>query len=119
MRLAIYGTGGVGGYLGGRLAQGGADVIFIARGEHYRAIVEHGLIVESMDGDFTIRPATAVEEAAKAGQVDAVIVATKAWQVDDAAAKIGPLLGARTFILPLENGVDSVERLIAKFGPER
>ena len=57
MRVAVFGTGAVGGYFGGRLAQAGVDVTFIARGEHLAAIREKGLKVESIQGDFTIRPA--------------------------------------------------------------
>ena len=54
MRIAIFGTGGVGGYFGGRLAQAGQDVTFIARGEHPRAIQATGLKIDSTRGDFTI-----------------------------------------------------------------
>ena len=52
MRIAVFGTGGVGGYFGGRLAQAGEAVIFIARGEHLRALRAHGLRVDSLKGDF-------------------------------------------------------------------
>jgi 2-dehydropantoate 2-reductase len=61
MKFAIFGTGGVGGYFGGRLAQAGQDVTFIARGAHLAAIQESGLRVESINGDFTIHPATATD----------------------------------------------------------
>ena len=119
MKIAIFGTGGVGGYFGGRLAQSGQDVLFIARGAHYAAIAHHGLRVESIDGDFTISPASVVDDPAKAGPVDAVIVATKAWQVEEAAGQMAPLLGPASFVVPLENGVDSVERLAEKLGRDR
>src|SRR5690349_9686287 len=62
MRIAIFGTGGVGGYFGGRLAQAGEDVTFIARGEHLRAIKANGLKVDSTSGDFTIYPARATDD---------------------------------------------------------
>lgn len=119
MKIAIFGTGGVGGYFGGRLAQAGQEVVFIARGAHRAAIAERGLRVESIDGDFTISPATVVDDPVRAGAADVIIVATKSWQVPEAAAQMAPLLGAETFGLPLENGVDSVERLAAVLGPER
>lgn len=61
MRIAIFGTGGAGGYFGGRLAQAGEDVIFIARGEHLQTIRTHGLRVESTKGDFVIQPAQATD----------------------------------------------------------
>ena len=54
MRIAVFGTGGVGGYFGGRLAQAGEEVTFIARGEHLRAMREHGLRVDSLKGDFVV-----------------------------------------------------------------
>jgi 2-dehydropantoate 2-reductase len=78
MRIAIYGTGAFGGYFGGRLAQAGDDVVFIARGEHLRAIREHGLQVASIAGDFTIRPAQATDRPDEIGPVDAVLVSVKA-----------------------------------------
>ena len=65
MRIAVFGTGGVGGYFGGRLAQAGEDVVFIARGEHLRALRTHGLKVESLKGDFLVQPAQAAEDPAE------------------------------------------------------
>ena len=56
MRIAIFGTGGIGGYFGGRLAQAGEDVVFIARGEHLQAMRTNGLRVDSVKGDFVIKP---------------------------------------------------------------
>jgi 2-dehydropantoate 2-reductase len=74
MRIAIFGTGGVGGYFGGRLAHAGEDVTFIARGEHLRAIQTKGLRVESLGGDFVIDPARATDDVNEVGEVDLVIV---------------------------------------------
>lgn len=119
MKIAIFGTGGVGGYFGGRLAQSGQEVVFIARGAHYTAIAERGLRVESIEGDFTVQPAAVFEDPGEAGTVDAVIVATKAWQVEDAAGQMKPLLGPDSFVVPLENGVDSLDRLVSALGRER
>ena len=56
MRIAIFGTGAVGGYFGGRLALAGEDVIFIARGEHMQAMRDNGLRVDSIKGDFVVQP---------------------------------------------------------------
>jgi len=119
MKFAIFGTGGVGGYFGGRLAQSGQQVSFIARGLHRTAIAERGLRVESIDGDFTVIPAAVFADPAGAGAVDVVLVATKAWQVAEAAEQIKPILGPDTFVVPLENGVDSVDRLVSALGRER
>ena len=88
MRITVFGTGGVGGYFGGRLAQAGDDVTFIARGEHLRAIQSQGLKVDSLNGDFAIYPAKATANVNEVGQVDLVIVGVKAWQVPGAAPRL-------------------------------
>lgn len=119
MRIAIFGTGGVGGYFGGRLAQAGEDVTFIARGEHLRAIRAKGLKVDSTSGDFTIYPAKATDDVNEAGAVELVILGVKAWQVPEAARTMKPLVGANTTVLPMENGVDAVPQLVAELGADR
>ena len=116
MRIAIFGSGGVGGYLGGRLAQVGEDVTFIARGEHLRAIRTTGLRVDSPEGDFLINPARATDRVSEVGEVDLVILGVKAWQVPEAARAIKPIVDANTTVLPLQNGVDAVGELIAELG---
>src|SRR5262245_45710466 len=119
MRIAIFGTGGVGGYFGGRLAQAGEDVTFIARGEHLRAIRDTGLRVDSLNGDFVIYPAKATDNVREAGTIDLVIVGVKAWQVPAAAQAMKPLVGSHTTVLPLQNGVDAVGQLAAELGSDR
>jgi 2-dehydropantoate 2-reductase len=118
MRIAIFGTGGVGGYFGGRLARAGEDVTFIARGEHLRAIQTKGLRVDSLNGDFVIYPAKATANVNEVGPVDLVIVGVKAWQVPEAASAMKPLIGSKTTVLPLENGVDAVAQLTAELDPD-
>ena len=118
MRIAVFGTGGVGGYFGGRLAQAGEDVTFIARGEHLRAIAERGLRVESPTGDFTIFPAKATDDVREAGEVDLVVVGVKAWQVPEAAREMRPLIGSETTVLPLQNGVDAAPQLVSELGKD-
>ena len=119
MRIAVYGTGGVGGYFGGRLAQAGEDVTFIARGEHLRAIEANGLKVDSTLGDFIVYPAKATDDVTEVGEVDLVIVGVKAWQVPEAARAMKPLAGSDTTVLPLQNGVDAVSQLVAELGSEK
>ena len=116
MRILVYGTGGVGGYFGGRLAQAGEQVTFIARGEHLRAIKANGLRVDSPNGDFVIHPATATDNINKVGETDLVILGVKAWQVLDAARAIKPVVGPTTTVLPLQNGVDAVPQLVDELG---
>src|SRR5690242_9684979 len=118
MKIVIFGTGGVGGYFGGRLARIGEEVVFIARGEHLRAIKAGGLRVDSSDGDFVINPARATDDVGEVGEVELVILGVKAWQVPEAARAIKPLTGAHTTVLPLQNGVDAVSQLVAELGAE-
>ena len=118
MKIAIFGTGGVGGYFGARLAQAGQEVIFIARGEHLRAIRGKGLRLESILGDFTVHPARATDDPSQIGTVDLVILGVKAWQVPEAAGIVKPLLGAQTVVLPLQNGVDAPSQLVEALGHE-
>jgi 2-dehydropantoate 2-reductase len=117
MRIAVFGTGGVGGYFGGRLARAGEDVTFIARGEHLRAIKASGLKVDSPDGDFVIDPAKATDDVREVGEVDLVILGVKAWQVPEAALAIRPLVGTTTTVLPLQNGIEAVPQLVDELGP--
>jgi len=119
MRIVIFGTGGVGGYFGGRLAQAGEDVIFIARGEHLRALREDGLQVDSLKGDFVVRPAKATDDPSRVGFADVVLVGVKAWQVSEAAQAMRPIVGPETFVVPLENGIEAPSQLAAALGAER
>lgn len=118
MRVAVFGSGAVGGYFGGRLAEAGADVSFIARGDHLRALRRDGLFVESPAGDFHLTPVDATDDPAELDPVDLVIVGTKAWQVADAARAMRPLVGPETMVLPLQNGVEATSDLAQALGPE-
>src|SRR6185295_18801825 len=116
MRIVVYGTGGVGGYFGGRLAQAGEDVTFIARGEHLRAMQQSGLTVDGLDGNFTVNPVKATADPATVGHVDLIVVGVKAWQVKDAAYAMKPMVGPATTVLPLQNGVDAPKQLADVLG---
>ena len=118
MRIAVFGTGAVGGYFGARLAQAGAEVAFIARGEQLRALQDRGLRVDSPKGDFVLRPVQTTDDPAQVGVVDAVLVGVKAWQVTEAAQAMRPLVGPETFVVPLQNGVEAPDQLAAVLGAE-
>jgi 2-dehydropantoate 2-reductase len=118
MKIAIMGTGGVGGYYGGLLAQSGQDVTFIARGAHLRAIREQGLRVKSVHGDFTVPPAKATDTPAEVGPVDMVLFATKTYQTDEAAQLITPMVAQNTVIVSLQNGIDAADRIARVVGME-
>jgi len=118
MKIAMMGTGGVGGYYGGLLARTGQDVTFIARGAHLQAIREKGLQVKSVHGDFAVMPATATDNPAGVGAVDLIIVATKTYHTDEAAQAIRPMVGPDTVVVSLQNGVDAADRIGAVVGME-
>lgn len=118
MRIAILGSGGVGGYYGALLARSGQDVTFIARGEHLVAMQKHGLRIESVHGDFEIRPVQATDDAAQVGPTDLVLVTVKSYDLEAAAEAARHLLGPETVVLPLLNGLDAAERLAAVLGSE-
>lgn len=116
MRIAILGSGAVGGYFGARLAQSRERVTFIARGAHLAAIRSDGLRVRSPAlGDFVVR-APAVEDTREVGPVDLVLFATKAYDNPGALPLLGPLIGPETAVLTLQNGVDSADEVAAVTG---
>ena len=118
MKIAIFGTGGVGGYFGGLLARAGHEVTFIARGAHLKAIQEHGLTIKSPHGDFSLLPVQATDRTDEVGIVDYVIVAVKHYHLQDAVSDLKPLVSRQTTIIPLLNGVDAHEHLIRTLGPD-
>ena len=119
MKFAVFGSGGVGAYFGGRLAQAGHDVTFVARGAHLAAMQERGLRVESTEGDFVIERVKATSDPSSIGPVDVVIVAVKTWQVADAAAQSALLLGEDSAALTLQNGVEAPDEVARVCGRSR
>ena len=111
MRIAMMGSGGIGGYLGARLAAAGEDVVFIARGAHLDELRLNGLHLQSPLGDLHLRNVRATESPAGIGAVDIVIFAVKLFDTEEAAAAIVPLIGQRTRVVTMQNGIDSVETL--------
>ena len=118
MKIAILGSGAVGGYYGARLARAGQQVTFIARGAHLAAIRERGLTIQSPLGDFVAR-AAAEDRTDRVGPVDAVIVAVKAYDNATALPLLRPLIGEHTIVLTLQNGVDSAADVAAIAGEHR
>jgi 2-dehydropantoate 2-reductase len=118
VRIAIVGSGGVGGYYGGLLDQQGHEVIFIARGAHLSAIKQNGLRVKSIYGDFEVRSPQATNDAGQVGPVDLALVCTKTYDTDEAARAILPMVGRQTTVLSLQNGVDASDRIGQMAGME-
>ena len=111
MRIAMMGSGGIGGCIGARLAEVGADVSFIARGANLQVMREKGLTVASPLGDVILPKVNASDSAEEIGPVDVVVFAVKTYDSENAAASLGPLLKRSTRVVTLQNGIDSVETL--------
>lgn len=118
MRIAIMGSGGVGGYFGARLAQGGADVTFIARGAHLGAMRERGLRVESPLGDMHIANPKVTDDAATVGPVDLILFSVKLWDTESAAGSILPMVGPATGVISFQNGVQKDDVLRKVLGAQ-
>jgi 2-dehydropantoate 2-reductase len=110
------GSGGVGGYFGARLAQGGADVTFIARGAHLAAMRAHGLAIESAHAPLALPRVNATDDPATIGPVDLVLFAVKLWDTESAARSLQPVMRPDTAIISLQNGVHKDDMLRAVFG---
>src|SRR4051794_2799018 len=119
MRIAMMGSGGVGGYFGARPAAAGPDVTFVARGRHLAAMRERGLHVKSGTGDLHLPTPNATDDPSRIGAVDVVFFAVKLWDTEAAAQQIAPLLARGGYVIPFQNGVESISRLAAVLGPER
>jgi len=118
MNISIIGAGGVGGYFGGRLAQAGHDVTFVARGEHGDVMERSGLKVKSINGDFEVNPVRVVRSTSGIHKPDLILICVKAWQVKEVALELKGRVGDSTLILPLQNGVVASEELIGVLGEE-
>ena len=117
MRIAVLGSGGIGGYYGALLAKAGHDVSFIARGVHLEAMQRRGLTVRTPDVESTL-PVTAVADTRTLGPVDLVLFCVKSYDTEPAAQALAPLMAWDTAVLTLQNGVDNVEAIASAVGSE-
>src|SRR5215207_8417562 len=101
MRVAVIGSGGVGGFVGGRLAQAVHEVAFLARGEHLRALPQHGLRVRSTDGDFDIPAVTATDQSEELGPAELFLFTVKAYDTEAVATPLKSLLQPGATVLTL------------------
>lgn len=113
MKILVMGSGGVGGYFGGRLAAAGHDVTFVARGAHLAAMQSDGLTLDSQLGNVTINPAKAVAGPEVAERPDIVMFATKLGDTEAAARSLASVVGPETSIITFQNGVDGPEIIAA------
>jgi 2-dehydropantoate 2-reductase len=119
MKFAVMGTGGIGAFIGARLAQAGHDVSFVARGAHLEAIRETGLTLTSTLGDIHVAAPPASADPADLQVPDAVIFTVKGYDTEEAAELMQPLVGPETIVVSFQNGVESVKRLARFFPRER
>jgi len=116
MRIAVLGSGGVGGYFGGRLAATGSDVTFVARGAPLAAMRSNGLRIESPSGTIHVPSVQATDDPAAVGPVDIVFFTVKLYDTTSAIEALAPMIGPETLVVPFQNGVDSVDVLTRALG---
>ena len=117
MKIAVMGSGGVGGFYGGRLAHAGYDVSFIARGSHLAAMSEHGLTIENPPrGSVHIPRVKVTDDPATIDVSDVVLIAVKLWDTETAAHAVTRLVGPKTVVVSLQNGVIKDDILRCAFG---
>ncbi len=118
MKVCIFGSGGVGAYFGARLVQSGADVTFIARGENLKVMQETGLTMSGISGDLHIPDVQVERDPLSNAPYQLVIIAVKAWQVEEAGFTLRGLLAENATVLPLQNGVEASDLLAGILGDE-
>src|SRR4029453_15832129 len=118
MRIAVFGSGGVGGYFGGRLAAAGEDVTFLARGAHLNAMQHDGLPIDSPLGSPHLPKVQATDRPQAIGTVDVVLFTVKLYDVEASAATLGPLIGPDTVVITLQNGVDAMDMVAKHVGAD-
>jgi 2-dehydropantoate 2-reductase len=111
VKFAVIGTGGVGGYFGGKLAKAGDDVWFVARGHHLEAMKNSGLTINATDGQYVVAPGRMTDNYSEIGPVDVVLFCVKSYDTETAASALSPLLSKETIVISLQNGVDNEEKI--------
>ena len=112
-QILMVGAGSVGGFFGARLAKTNPDVSFLLRPKTLAAVKRNGLTIRSADGTFTVRPQAAAD-ARDLPRPDLIVLAVKAYDLDEVLAQIEPVLTDQTVILTLQNGIDTEDRLLAR-----
>jgi 2-dehydropantoate 2-reductase len=118
MRFLIIGAGALGGYYGGMLIKGGADVTFLVRPRRAAQLAEQGLVIKRADGEFRT-PVKTVSAGAIGGPYDVALLACKAYDLDTAIDDFAPALSPAGAVLPILNGINHIETLAAHFERER
>jgi 2-dehydropantoate 2-reductase len=115
MQILVLGAGALGGYFGGKLLEGGANVEFLVRSRRAAQLRERGLIVKTQEGEIR-RPARTVQAGGISGTYDAMLLSCKAYDLDDAMDAIAPAVTGDCVVVPVLNGVRHVDALRERFG---
>ncbi|MBS9806301.1 2-dehydropantoate 2-reductase [Bacillus toyonensis] len=118
MRILVLGAGGVGGFFGGRLVEKGEDVTFLVRSKRKQQLEEKGLVIRSVNGDFSFQPKLITKED-RISPFDVILFSTKAYHLNEGIQDLKPFVGENTVIIPLLNGIAHVSRLQKEFGEEK
>lgn len=118
MRIAVMGAGGMGGWFGAKLARAGNEVLLVARGAHLEAIRANGLRVSGAD-QLHLTDIVATDRPDEIGPVDVILFCVKLYDTESAASSLAPLLGPNTFVITVQNGVESAERIARVVGAGR
>ncbi|MFB5250359.1 2-dehydropantoate 2-reductase [Bacillus mycoides] len=118
MRILVLGAGGVGGFFGGRLVEKGEDVTFLVRSKRKQQLEEKGLVIRSINGDFSVQPKLITKED-RTAPFDVILFSTKAYHLDEAITDLKPFIGENTVIIPLLNGIAHLSLLQKEFGVEK
>src|SRR5258708_15546732 len=119
MRYLVLGAGALGGYFGGMLLKGGADVTFLVRPARAAQLRRDGLVVKTQDGGELRIQAKTIQQGQLDGPYDVVLLCCKAYDLDGAMAAMAPAMGDQSVILPLLNGVRHIDVLKERFGAKR
>jgi len=119
MKIVMMGSGGVGGYFGARLAAGGADVHFVARGAHLAAMRSQGLAIEGGSAPLHLPKVQATDDPSSIGTADFVLIAVKLWDTEGAIEQVEPIVGPNTTVISFQNGVLKDRYLVRSFGTAR
>ncbi|MED1601835.1 ketopantoate reductase family protein [Alkalihalophilus marmarensis] len=117
MKFLVVGAGAVGGYFGGRLLEKGEDVTFLVRYKRQEQLLDHGLMLESVNGNFKTQPKMVVE--GEEGEFDVVLIGTKAYHLEQAVEAVKPFVHKNTVIIPMLNGISHVDMLKKAFSEEQ
>ncbi|MCC2472246.1 2-dehydropantoate 2-reductase [Bacillus pacificus] len=118
MRILVLGAGGVGGFFGGRLVEKGEEVTFLVRSKRKKQLEERGLVIRSVNGDFSFQPKLITKED-RTAPFDVILFSTKAYHLNEAIQDVKPFVGENTVIIPLLNGIAHVSLLQKEFGEEK